>query len=576
MMGLGSRLWCKIGVLLLSAVVALASLTTAIGPASAAADPDAYSTDHEVAVWDALSGTDAVGRQLADYRTAPQLRDNRSVGIFYFLWHGSNDMREYKNIYNNTETLAQNPLAYENPASDVWPDPGHFAYWAEPLFGYYRSDDAWVVRRHMQLLANAGVDYLVLDTTNLEIYKAQAALVMKTVAELQLQGVKAPQIVFMTHTNATLMMDEIYETFYADDAPYHYPSTWFYWQGKPLIIGENPSAKVSSFFTFRYAQWPNEPAQANNGWDWISFEEPQRINYNSLGEKEQTSVSVAQNAGSSAVFSYTAFYNADDPPSRSRSYHDGAEDDTPGASDNGYNFQEQWDYAIAEDPQTLLILEWNEWIAGNWAGRPSDRLMFFDAVNDRWSRGIEPMAGGFGDNYYMQMADNIRKFKGISAPPSPGPEATIDLDGGFGQWNGIETAYKDFTGDTADRQHAGTDNLMYENRTGRNDIDVSKLARDGEMLYFYVRTVDDLTDAADANWMTLYLNVDGDGTNGWEGYDYALNRTAAGSALTLERSTGGWQWETVADDIAYRVSGNQLMAGIPRTLLPELGRSDCA
>jgi len=535
---------------------------------------DTYSTTNDIPVWDALSGTDGLGRRLADYRTAPLPRDNRSVGVFYFLWHGSNDMREYKNIYNNTEVLAANPLAYENPASGEWPDPGHFAYWAKPLYGYYRSDDAWVMRKHMQLLTNAGVDYVVLDTTNLEIYKPQAELLMRTIAELQRQGIKAPQITFMTHTNSRETMDDIYETFYAEGAPARYPSTWFQWKGKPLIIGENPSAKVNSFFTFRYAQWPNEAAQPNNGWDWISFEDPQRVNYNQAGEKEQTSVSVAQNSGASAVFSYTAFYQSDNPPSRSRNYHNGKEDETPGALNYGHNFQEQWNHAVAEDPQTLLVLEWNEWIAGNWAGKASDPLTFYDAVNERWSRGIEPMEGGFGDNYYMQMVDNIRKYKGVSAPPAPGPEITIDINGGFSQWNAIRTAYKDFTGDTQAREHAGTDNLLYENRTGRNDIGVSKVARDSEHLYFYVRTVDDLTDHADPNWMTLYLNVDGNGTNGWHGYDYVLNRTAVGSTMTLERSKGEWNWETVSDQIPYRMAGNQLMVGIPRELLAGLGRDE--
>ncbi|GBF72939.1 hypothetical protein PA598K_01218 [Paenibacillus sp. 598K] len=566
-----SRNCAKLILWIVCAALVLAPLAAKVTPVYAVVADDSYSTVDEVQIWDALGGTDALGRPLADYREAPLPRGNRSVGVFYFLWHGSNDMRDYKNIYNNTETLAADPLAYLNPASDVWPDPGHFAYWAKPLFGYYRSDDAWVVRNHMRMLANADVDYVVLDTTNLEIYKAQAALVMRSVAELQLQGVHAPQVVFMTHTNSTATMDEIYETFYAEGAPYRYPSTWFHWQGKPLIIGENPTAKVSSFFTFRYAQWPNEPAQANNGWDWISFDEPQRVNYNSLGEKEQTSVSVAQNSGSSAVFSNTAFYNADNPPSRSRSYHDGAEDETLDASHYGYNFQEQWDHAIAEDPQTLLILEWNEWIAGNWAGRETDPLTFYDAVNDRWSRGIEPMTGGFGDNYYMQMANNIRTFKGIAPPPQAGPKLTIDLAGGFSQWKAVTTAYQDFKGDTEDRYHAGTDNVIYENRTGRNDIDVAKVARDDDNLYFYVRTVEALTPSTDANWMTLYLNVDGDGANGWEGYDYALGVSASGASMTLKKSTGGWQWDTVSDSLAYRAVGNQLMTGIPLALLDGTG-----
>ena len=36
--------------------------------------------------------------------------------------------------------------------------------------GYYRSDDPWVVRRHLPLIAAAGVDFLFLDYTNSSVY----------------------------------------------------------------------------------------------------------------------------------------------------------------------------------------------------------------------------------------------------------------------------------------------------------------------------------------------------------------------------------------------------------------------
>ena len=39
-------------------------------------------------------------------------------------------------------------------------------YWGEPAFGYYATIDAWVLRRHAQLLSAAGVDVVVFDATN--------------------------------------------------------------------------------------------------------------------------------------------------------------------------------------------------------------------------------------------------------------------------------------------------------------------------------------------------------------------------------------------------------------------------
>ena len=32
-----------------------------------------------------------------------------------------------------------------------------YHYWGEPQYGYYLSADPWVLRRHAQLLADAGV-----------------------------------------------------------------------------------------------------------------------------------------------------------------------------------------------------------------------------------------------------------------------------------------------------------------------------------------------------------------------------------------------------------------------------------
>lgn len=561
----------------MAVVAAAAAVVLALSGPGAATGPEDGSEDGEaaggtlatapnvMAPGGPLVATDALGRELTDHTTAPAPRDDRTVGVFYVLWHGSNDMREYKNVFDNNATLAEDPLAWQTPGSGAFPGPGHFAYWGEPLYGYFRSDDAWVVRRDLQLLAAAQVDYLVLDASNWELYKPQAILLMRTIVELQAQGVRAPQVVFMTHTESTRNMDELYRTFYADDAPHRYPSTWFRWDGKPLIMGADPSAEVQDFFTFRYAQWPNEPQQPAGGWDWISFDRPQRGNLDADGQLEQMAVSPAQNSGSSSIFSYSAWYGLDDPPSRSRSFHDGAEDESPGAENAGHNFQEQWDHAIEADPETILVLEWNEWIAGNWAARPTDPLVFYDVVNTRWSRDLAPMTGGYGDNYYLQLVDNIRRYKGVAPPAGTGGERTIDLRGGFGQWSDVTPEYADYQGDTAPRDHPGVDARTYVNRTGRNDIVSAKVTRDDENVYFYARTQEQLTEVSADGWMTLYLDSDADGATGWSGYDLRVRWHGADDAR-LERFTGDG-WENAHAPVQYRTARDELMVAVPREAL---------
>lgn len=65
----------------------------------------------------------------------------------------------------------------------------------------------------------------------------------------------------------------------------------------------------------------------------------------------------------------------------------------------------------------------------------------------------------------------------------------------------------------------------YVNRTGRNDIVESKVARDDRFVYFYVRTAEPLTPYTDPLWMLLFIDADGDHSTGWEGYDLLVNES---------------------------------------------------
>ncbi len=41
--------------------------------------------------------------------------------------------------------------------------------------------------------------------------------------------------------------------------------------------------------------------------------------------------------------------------------------------------------------------------------RPDGSSFFVDQFNDEFSKDTEPMKGGFGDAYYYQLAQNIRR-----------------------------------------------------------------------------------------------------------------------------------------------------------------------
>ncbi len=106
--------------------------------------------------------TDALGRALPTAIEVGPLKPGRFVGIFYFLTHhGLTKNPAADEPYNVAHILAADPKAAATPTSPPWGPIGMTHYWSEPLYGYYNNADPWVLRRHAQLLADAGVDTLI-------------------------------------------------------------------------------------------------------------------------------------------------------------------------------------------------------------------------------------------------------------------------------------------------------------------------------------------------------------------------------------------------------------------------------
>ena len=508
------------------------------------------------------AAVDALGRALPEPVEVGPPRKDRFVGIFYFLWHTPRG-REGKAAgpRDIAKILAEDSQALQHPDSPLWGPLGTPHYWGQPLYGYYRSDDPWVLRRHAQLLSAAGIDTLIFDTTNAVTYPEVYRALCEVFTQVRKEGGRTPQIAFMVNTKASETADRIYHDLYE---PGLYRDLWFIWQGKPLMICDpaQASAQVKSFFTLRAAHWPFTLVNTSYAWHWESIY-PQVYGYTDDANKpEQVNVAVAQNlrASDGKVTNMSAG-NA-----RGRSFHDGAEDHTPGAVNHGYNFAEQWKRAIELDPPFVMVTGWNEWIAGRF-GQPGKSVVFVDQYNEEFSRDIEPMKGGHGDNYYYQLVANVRRYKGCPAIPPASGSKTIDIAAGFEQWKDVKPEFLDDVGDTAPRDHDGIAGLHYVDHSGRNDLVAMKVARDQKNVYFYVRTREPITPRTDPNWMWLMIDADGNSGNGWEGYDFIVNRTIEDNHTTwLERSVGGWNWQKVAK-VEYRVAGNELQLSVPRAAL---------
>lgn len=522
---------------------------------------------------DAWEATDALGRQVAVYGTAPARRPGKYVGIFYWTWHVG-----HSEPYNVSRIISEHPEAltdYEHPAWGPWYAPHH---WGEPLFGYYRGTDRWVLRRHAEMLGAAGIDAVFFDCTNSTFtWDEQYTTLCEVWTEARRDGVPTPQIVFMLpfgpSPDSLTSLKHLYTTLYK---PRKWQDLWFYWKGKPLIMAypdnltdvpgdEAETAlrrEIREFFTFRPGQpdYVNGPSRPDH-WGWLEVYPQHGYVKRPDGGFEQVTVGVAQNACDASGGRCAAFNL---PGSYGRSYTRRKGHDTrPDAHKYGLNFAEQWERAFELDPEFVFITGWNEWVAGRHKHWGMKDNAFPDQYDTEHSRDIEPMKGGHGDNYYYQMVDNIRRFKGVSEQPRATSPKTIRIGRPSTQWDEIGPLYQSWPGNTEARDAQGYGSTRYVNRTGRNDIVRAKVARDRRNIYFMVECREPLTPDTSPNWMWLLINVDRDAATGWEGYDFILNRTQAG---TLEVCTGGWNWRTVGK-VRYSVRGNRLEVAIPRRLL---------
>ncbi len=171
----------------------------------------------------AYGGMDDLGRTLPIYgsKNITEIKKEKTVGIFYFLWQGQHGIA---GPYDNNKIVAANKDAIKSEKS--WIESGGGAqgthhFWGEPLFGYYTSNDKWVMKKHIQMLIAADVDYMVFDTTNGPGYFKQALMMLELLDEFYKNGEKeVPQIAFYTNTSSGATMSAIYQEIYVAHPEY--------------------------------------------------------------------------------------------------------------------------------------------------------------------------------------------------------------------------------------------------------------------------------------------------------------------------------------------------------------------
>lgn len=529
--------------------------------------------------------TDDLGRTTSTGEKAGKVKEDKQVGLFYFLcWVGAGQV-----VQDNTKLYLDRGI--DGLKSFFSDKKGGEAYWAEPYFGYYLNTDEWVYRKHAYMLEAAGVDFIFLDVSNNEVFINGHMTLFDTWLKIRQEGGMTPQIMFMTgDTSSTFESDmrNLFNTVYSDDNWDKYSELFYYVDGKPLVFGNisdvspEMAAKINDKFTVRGCwAWCDKDGY----WSWLqeySYDESKGTyglvnggwGRDLSGKHEALAISMGHhpttNKGRSFVYGTQPKNNKGD-----------FEFSSVKQSGLGLNFESQFKAAKALDPQYLLITGWNEWIAGcNYTASAKDRTMFanskstfyyVDQFNCEFSRDGEPMRNsdgyGIGDNYYYQMVDYIRQFKGMEETPVADNQQSIDIYD-VKEWNNISLEYRDNIGDTKLRNSSSYDrSYRYINNTGRNDFDYAKVSQDSENIYFMAKCVNDIIIDDGKNWMNLYINTDGDNATGWGGYDYVINRDRDSYVVSVEKfKDNSWDGEIVGV-AEYYLEGKYIVIKINKGLM---------
>ena len=587
---------------------------------------------------DTWVATDGIGRTMPAFNAVGPVKHDqrRVVGIFYITWHSDN-LANLKPPYSADvmKVLAEEPSARLDAKHPLWKEGSY--HWGEPEAGYFLSKDEYVIRKDMSMLADAGVDVLIMDVTNAVRYWSEWDAVFSVMQKMKAEGNKVPKFCFWAFNGPVItVVQDLYDRIYKENK---YKDLWFHWNDKPLLLyngdpsvdangngvkNPNPhfdstaltnrnnphygnpdytekfykdyTKEVKKYFTLRtmwwgYYKWAGKRfIGTEDNWsfgydlgnDKVKAMPPDSLVSMHNGKKEEAAVTPAQHPSSLVGKSWSR--EKDEPPLNQYdlpepTYVPWLKKTVSNPEGYGIYFQERWEEALKSDPQFLYINDWNEWTAGKYqpdGGKTFDFMrrrspyFFVDQYNAEFNRAVQPMKGGYTDNYYMQMAQNIRRYKGARAIPELKGLSKMKVDGSFDDWIKISVEYRDTKGDVFHRDHKGYGGLHYTNNSGRNDIVTCKVAVDKKNIFFYAETNQPLTPSSGNNWMLLLIDADQNSATGWHGYDFLINKKIKDDKTTTlmryDANAAGDHWKEVAQ-LGYRYNGNALELYVPRSIL---------
>lgn len=503
------------------------------------------------------------------------------IGMFYYIWHGTET--SMNPVYNITEILDA------NSTSPAWGPERHYHWWGKPWLGYYEAGDKDVIYKHLQMLCDAGVDFLVFDCTNGLTYCDRIQKVIEVIRSRQARNMRWPKLVCMTHSNQTVAITDLWNNLYSKP---EYSDVWYRWQGNPLLLCDATAARKDSKLSHIIPNLNLRHSWAwtggkENTWSWLDYY-PQGVGYtvtDGVKVPECISVGSAQHPTTNIGKSYSG---GKQPTITAK----GVCSKTP----KGLYYAEQWKRAHslsdAQRPPVVLLTQWNEFIAMRFrtsdktgadpgkvrpGGKSGDQneTYFVDVYSAEYNRDLEPSTHPLiRDNYYMQTVEEVRKYRGVNKIPEPTQNISITINGPWDQWDKETLVFNDDIGDhlyTSVAQDATA-------KTKGNDIVRCKVTKDNENLYFMVEASTLISwDKTSRRRMRLLLNTDCDYSTGWNGYDYMVERDAVAKKFYLSRckSNRSFSWEQIDTPLdAKWDSGKRIMVAVPKNLIGRSGNFD--
>ena len=185
---------------------------------------------------DTWVATDALGRVMptSDEVGNRKTDKERTVGIFYITWHDEGIFKRDASYLDVTHVLHKNPAARLDGDDEAWPKNMGSFHWGEPELGYFLSEDRYVIRKDISMLADAGVDVLIMDVTNAVQYHSEWKVVFDEMERMKSEGNPVPKFCFWAYNGPVIsVVQSLYEKYYKEP---RYKDLWFYWEGKPLLL----------------------------------------------------------------------------------------------------------------------------------------------------------------------------------------------------------------------------------------------------------------------------------------------------------------------------------------------------